>query len=189
MPQDPTAIIMMFFVVPLWLLAGLADWLCHRATHIERTSGSRESVFHLVMFSEMGAPLLAALFLDVNALVILFMIVMFLLHEATSFWDVEYATRLRAVTPLEQHVHSFLEIIPLLALSLIVARHWPQFLALFGAGGETPRFEFGWKPEGLPPLYVAAVLFGAAIVGGLYLEELARGLRAEGHAPAKSRAA
>lgn len=189
MPRDPTALLMMYFVVPLWLASGLADWLCHRATHIERTSGSRESRLHLVMFAEMGAPLLAALFLDVNALVIAFMIAMFLLHEATAFHDVSYANGLRDVTPFEQHVHSFLEILPLLALSLIVARHWPQFLALFGAGTASPRLALAWKAEGLPPLYIAAVLGGAAIVAGLYVEEFARGLRAEGRAPFGSRPA
>lgn len=186
MRVDATALILMFFVVPLWLLAGLADWLCHRATYIERTSGSRESRLHLLMFAEMGAPLLAALFLEVNALVIAFMIVMFLVHEATSFWDVSYATRLRRVSPFEQHVHSFLEIMPLLALALIVARYWPQFLALFGAGEEKARFILRWNPEKLPPLYIAGTLACAALIGGLYLEELARGLRAEGRALARS---
>lgn len=189
MTQDATAAIMMYFVVPLWLMAGLSDWLCHRATNIQRTSGSRESIFHLVMFAEMGAPLLAALFLDINALIIAFMIVMFLLHEVTAFWDVSYAVRLRDVTPFEQHVHSFLEIIPLLALSLIVARHWPQFLALFGEGSEAPRFAVAWKQDGPSILYILTVLAGASLLGTLYVEELARGLRAEGHAPWFSRAA
>jgi hypothetical protein len=189
MPQDATATIMMYFVMPLWLLVGFADWLTHRATNIERTSGSRESVFHLILFAEMGAPLLAALFLDVNSLIIAFMIVMFILHEMTTIWDVSYAERLRRITPIEQHVHSFLEVIPLLALCLIVARHWPQFLALFGLGSEASRWGIGWKPEGTPLLYAAAVLAGAAFVGALYLEELARGLRAEGRAPWLSRTA
>jgi hypothetical protein len=64
------------------------------------------------MFAEIGLPLLAAMFLDINGLIIAFMIVMFLVHEATALWDVSYATTLRTVTPIEQHVHSFLEIIP-----------------------------------------------------------------------------
>ena len=36
---------LMYFVMPLWLAAGFADYLCHRATHIERTSGWKESSF------------------------------------------------------------------------------------------------------------------------------------------------
>jgi hypothetical protein len=183
MPQDPTALILMYFVVPLWLLAGLCDYLCHRATHIASTSGSKESFIHLLMFVELGLPLLAAIFLEVNALIIAFMIIMFLLHEVTAFWDVSYAVSRRRVTPLEQHVHSFLEIVPLLGLTLIAARHWPQFLALFGVGAESARLSLGWKSEPLPPAYVVAVLTSAALLGALYLEELARCLRAERKAP------
>ncbi len=170
---------MMYFVVPLWLLAGLADYLCHRATHIESTSGPRESVIHLVMCGELGPALLAAIFLDVNALVIAFMILMFVLHEFTALWDVRYAETRRRVTPFEQHVHSFLELVPLLGLTLIAARHWPQFLALFGVGAEPARLTFAWKSESLPPPYIAAVLAGAFLLGLMYLEELIRGLAVE----------
>jgi hypothetical protein len=27
---------LMYFVLPLWLIAGFADYLCHRATHQKR---------------------------------------------------------------------------------------------------------------------------------------------------------
>jgi hypothetical protein len=69
----------------------------------------------LLMFAEVGVPLLAAMFLEVNALIIAAMIVTFFIHEATALWDVSYATTARTVTPIEQHVHSFLEMIPLMA--------------------------------------------------------------------------
>jgi hypothetical protein len=52
----------------------------------------------------------------VNAGIILLMIGSFLVHEATALWDVSYATTAREVTPIEQHVHSFLEMIPLMAI-------------------------------------------------------------------------
>lgn len=89
------------------------------------------------MFIEVDIPLLAAMFLDVNALVIAIMIVTFFIHEATAMWDVRYATSARTVTPIEQHLHSFLEMIPLMGLVSVVSLHWGQFLALFGAGRET----------------------------------------------------
>jgi hypothetical protein len=38
---------LMYFVLPVWLAAGFADNLCHRDSHIEATSGWRESVLHL----------------------------------------------------------------------------------------------------------------------------------------------
>jgi hypothetical protein len=181
MPQDPPALILMYFVTPLWLLAGFFDWLCHRATDIEGTTGPKESLIHLLLFFEIGLPLLAALFLEVNALVIGFMIAMFLLHEATAYWDVSYAETSRRVTPLEQHVHSLLEMVPLMALLLVISRHWPQFLALFGAGDDIARFDLSLKSEPLSPLYQASVLAGAFLFGvAHYSEELLRGLRRQG---------
>jgi hypothetical protein len=160
-------------------VAGFADWLCHRASHIETTSGAKESLLHLVMFAEIGLPLLAAMFLDINGLIIAFMIVMFLVHEATALWDVSYATTLRTVTPIEQHVHSFLEIIPLMAIVSVVSLHWYQFLAMFGAGREPLRTDLSWKPEPLPILYIAGILSIVLLFELLpYLEEFWRGLRA-----------
>jgi hypothetical protein len=50
----------MYFVLPVWLAAGFADYLCHRASHIELTS---ESLLHLLQFGEMALPILAAMFL------------------------------------------------------------------------------------------------------------------------------
>jgi len=50
----------MYFVLPLWLAAGFADYLCHRASHIEATSGPKESALHLLQFAEMAIPTLAA---------------------------------------------------------------------------------------------------------------------------------
>jgi hypothetical protein len=44
------------------------------------------------------------------------------------------------VSPVEQHVHSFVEMIMLMAGAFVVVLHWPQFLALFGMGNESPRF-------------------------------------------------
>ncbi|MBZ9940882.1 diguanylate cyclase [Mesorhizobium sp. BR1-1-13] len=179
MLSDPTVLILMYFLLPVWLAAGFADWLCHRASHIESTTGAKESLIHLLMFAEVGIPLLAAMFLDVNALIILIMIVTFFVHEATAMWDVSYATTARTVTPIEQHVHSFLEMIPLMGLVSVISLHWGQFLALFGAGTETARFELVWKSQQLPVTYIACVMAVILLFELLpYLEELVRGLRA-----------
>ena len=84
--SDPQMLLLLYFVLPVWLIAGFADWLCHRATDIETTTGLKETYIHILMFLEMGLPLLSALFLEVNAFVIAFMIVLFFCHEATAFW-------------------------------------------------------------------------------------------------------
>ncbi|TGP54205.1 diguanylate cyclase [bacterium M00.F.Ca.ET.230.01.1.1] len=190
MLADPMVLILMYFILPVWLIAGFADWLCHRATHIESTTGAKESLIHLLMFAEVGIPLLAAMFLEVNALVIAVMIVAFFVHEATAMWDVRYATTARTVGPIEQHVHSFLEMIPLMGLVIVVALHWGQFLALFGAGPETARFDLTWKHQQLPVAYIAVVMIVIVLFELLpYVEEFFRGLRANSGrlVPAKAR--
>ena len=168
----------MYFILPLWLAAGFADYLCHRASHIEATSGPKESALHLLEFAEMAVPILAAIFLEINALIIGVAIVCLILHEATAIWDVRYACATREVTPTEQHVHSFLEMLPLMGLTIIVILHWGQFLALFGLG--TARADFGirLKQPPLPWLYVTVMLTLVLLFVVLpFLEELARTLR------------
>ena len=170
--------VLLYFVLPVWFLAGIADWLCHRATDIEHTTGAKESVIHLLMFGEIAVPLLACLFLDINALIFLLMIAGFLAHEATALWDVSYAVKRRWVSPVEQHVHSFLEMMPLMAGLLVGLLHWPQLLALFGLGSEAPRFALQGKDPALPFAYIAAVLSAALLLELLpYCEELWRGWR------------
>src|SRR4051812_19244321 len=112
--------ILMYFVLPLWLAAGLADWVCHRVARIEVTAGPRESVFHLLLLAEMSVPVLLALFFEINSLVIAVMIAAYTLHELTTWLDLRYATSTREVLPVEQMVHSFLEMLPLMGLALIV---------------------------------------------------------------------
>jgi hypothetical protein len=170
--------VLMYFILPLWLAAGFADYLCHRASNIAETSGWKESLLHLLQFAEMGLPILAAMFLDINALIIAMMIVCFLLHEATALWDVYYATGRREVGPIEQHVHSFLEMLPLMGLVMVIVLHWDQFIALFGLA--PARFDIVLKQPPLSLGYVATMLVLVLLFELLpYLEELVRGLRAK----------
>jgi hypothetical protein len=178
--MDPSAAqnILMYFVLPVWLAAGFADYLCHRAASIETTSGPKESLLHLLQFAEMAVPTLAAIFLEINALIILIMIVCLILHEATAIWDVSYAYQTRTVTPTEQHVHSFLEMLPLAGLLVIITLHSQQFLALFGLGNEAAEFDLRLKQPPLPWLYVTVMLSLVLLFDVLpYIEELVRGIR------------
>jgi len=60
-------------VFPTWLLCGFADYACHARTDITHTSGVHESALHLLQTAEIGVPMLAFLFLEVNASVLLLM--------------------------------------------------------------------------------------------------------------------
>src|SRR4051812_30659910 len=130
MDADAAQAVLMYFVLPLWLAAGFADYLCHRAAHIETTSGWKESLLHLLQLVEMAVPTLAAIFLEINALIFLIMIVALILHHATAIWDVSYAYHTRVVNPTEQHIHSFLEILPLTGFLIVAILRSFRCLAL-----------------------------------------------------------
>ncbi len=165
---------LMYLVVPVWLLAGLGDWVCHRLARIETTSGVAESLMHAVQFALVGLPLLAVLFLEVNAAVLLAMLVGLALHQAVAIWDVRYANDTRRVTPAEQHVHGILEMAPAFATAIVVILHWPQFRSLLSGANEA-RFSLEPKHVSLPGWYLAAVLVGVVLCGVLpYGEELVR---------------
>ena len=150
--------VLMYFIMPLWLAAGFADWLCHRAAKIETTTGPKESLIHLLMFVEMAVPITAAIALEVNALVLLVMIVFWFAHELTGLWDVTYASSKRSISSIEQYVHTYLGLLPLTSLLLVVVLHWQQFLALLGMGVEVARFTIVQKQPPLPWIYVTAIL-------------------------------
>ncbi|MBA4110590.1 MAG: diguanylate cyclase [Leptothrix sp. (in: Bacteria)] len=170
----------MYVLVPLWIAVGFADWLCHRSAHIEHTAGPKESFIHLLMLAEVGAPLMAALFLEINALVIACMMFAFILHEATALWDVSYAVGKRQVSPWEQHMHSFLEMIPLMAILLVSLLHHGQLMALFGVGHEARDLGLRWKTEPMPLAYLITLFTAIALFSVWpYVNELYRGLKAK----------
>lgn len=175
MMRDPATLLLMFLLVPLWLLAGIGDWASHRRTGIERTAGPKESALHLLMLAQVGLPMLLALFFEINALVIAIMLVMIPIHEATAWWDVKYASGKREIPPFEQHMHSLLEVLPLTAVLFIVVMHWGQFLALFGMGPEPARMALRLKSGGLPGWYLAGLMVAVLLLAVLpYLEEFWR---------------
>ena len=175
---------LMFIVVPVWLLAGVADYACHRSARIEETSGVFESLLHIFQFSQVGVPLLAALFLEINAGVLAIMFAGLVLHQATAIWDVRYANQTRHVPPVEQHLHGVLEISPAIATAVVCILHWSQFLALLGMGEASFALELKRPP--LPTWYLAAVMAGVAVCGVLpYGEELIRTVRAARFAKAR----
>ena len=75
-------------ILPLWMLAGFVDYIGHRRTRIDETAGTKESVLHAAQLAEAGIPVLLALLLDINALIILIMLVGLVLHEMTALRDV-----------------------------------------------------------------------------------------------------
>jgi len=170
---------LLYFLIPLWVLVGFADWVCHRASDIEATTGVRESSIHLAMLAEGGIALLCGLFLEINALAIAILILLWLAHEITSFYDLTIATGERKITPTEQRVHDYLAVLPLTALSFVLVLHWRQAIALLGLGPEAADFSIRLKDSPLPLWYLVGVplIVGVSNVGP-YIEEFVRCVRA-----------
>ncbi len=167
---------LLYLVVPAWLILGLADWQCHRRARIEANAGVRESLLHVAQFAVIGGALLAVLFLQVNAAILLLMLAALAAHQALAVIDVRHANATRTVSPAEQHVHGGLEALPVAASFLVVVLHWRELRALWSGGAS---FALTLKQPPLPAWYLAAVLIAIGLFGVLpYGEELLRTLRA-----------
>lgn len=173
-------------VFPAWLLAGCADYICHARTDIAHTSGRHESALHLLQTAEIGIPLLVFLFFEVDALVLSLLLAGVVAHTFTSWADLCWAAPRRKITPGEQYVHSFLNVLPWIALALVVVLHWPAVAALVD-----PAAASDWSPRlrapGLPLPLLAAVLVPSLLLGVLPgLWEYARTTAAATHSSSSS---
>lgn len=181
--QKITRHFLLGFVLPLWMAAGIADWFCHRRTDIAHTAGRKESLIHLLMLSQAAMPVTAALFLEITSPVLLLMFAAVMAHEATALWDVSYAVKRREVTPVEQHVHDYLVMVPVMAVSFVSVLYWPRVQALVGLGPEKRDWSIRRKRQPLPKKVVFGFI-GAMVLleWGPYLEELWRTQRARNEA-------
>jgi hypothetical protein len=172
--------VLLYGVLPLWIVPGFLDYVFHRKSSIETTSGTHESMIHAMQMSSIGIPTLMALFLEVNAAVIATTIAATAIHEALTLWDISYAEPLRRPEPNEQHVHSFLEVLPVMALSSLLSLHPGQTAALFGRGNEAPVWRLRFKRPALSGRYVASIMGAvAALLIAPYGEELLRCYRTD----------
>jgi hypothetical protein len=176
--EDATRRGLQWFVLPVWIAAGLTDWWCHRRSDIEHTAGTTESAIHSVMMVEGGVPALLGLFCEIDAGMLTVTYVALALHELSGLLDVAYADGRREVTPFEQYVHGFLGRVPMMAAFLVTVLHWDQAQAAVRLGG---RPDWRLKPK-RRPLSRAYRLGNVTTLGALvvvpYAEELARCLRA-----------
>jgi hypothetical protein len=173
------ALVLMAGLAPVWLLAGLADYACHRLQHIERNAGAKESVLHLLMLAELGSGIFVALFLELTAAAYAIMAAACVAHELTTWVDLAYAESRRRIPWYEQWVHGLQQALPWTGLLLLMLAGAPQALALFGLGPASAEWSLRWKEQPLPPAYVTAFLAASLVVVGLpFVEELARCLRA-----------
>jgi hypothetical protein len=118
----------LFVVLPAWLGPGLLDWYCHKRTHIEKpgNGGFPESLIHSMMFAEGGVPLVLSASFEMNPLIMSLMTGAAVVHEVTAMVDVRVAAKSRRhLSQWEQHIHSFLEVMPFWVVPLMVLLHEP----------------------------------------------------------------
>lgn len=164
--------LLIWVLYPLWLLAGAADYFCHRGTDIERNSGAIESWLHFAQFACIGIALVLAVSFEITWPVWLLMFIAVAAHSALSFLDVRYTTGRRYISPFEQQVHGYLEVIPVIAVCLIGTLHWPQSQARTGSSAFVLNGAFITGKAGV------LLLSFAVLAGVLVLEELIRTSRA-----------
>jgi hypothetical protein len=110
----------------LWLMAGLGDFVRHRRTDLPHTSGVAESVSHLVQLALLALAIVIGLAFQMGRAVGLLLLVLVVMHAAVGYWDTRTAfERRRVITPLEQHIHSVLDMAPWIALAWLLATTWP----------------------------------------------------------------
>lgn len=187
---EVTRLYLLYVILPLWVLAAFADYWCHRASAIERTSGLKETGIHFLLLAEAGLAVLAGLFLEITAAVLLLMLAAFVVHELTAYWDVSYAHGRREISPLEQKVHDYLALIPFMAFSFVLVLNWQAITDVIERPLAVENWALSWKQVPLPLPYIAGLLSAILLFDILpYLEELWRDLkqrRADQMSPQKS---
>ena len=158
MSQSTVLIALLWSFYPLWLAAGWFDYHCHRRTDLPHTTGLREARLHLLMLAQVGSGLLLTLACAPSPLLLAVLLALAIAHLLTSVADTRRADGRRRIGVLEQHVHGFLDVLPLLGLALYLALHAEAFDAA-GAGAWTLR----WRDPNLPAGVWAAVLAPAAV--------------------------
>ena len=108
----------------LWLLAGAADFLCHRRTDLPHTSGLGESWLHLLQLAVIGSGLLLWLALAPSLSLLLMELAIVVVHTVFGYLDTRQAFGRRVISPIEQHVHSILDIAPIIAFGILLGSTW-----------------------------------------------------------------
>lgn len=104
----------------VWLLAGTADFICRRRTDLPHTSGLRESSLHLLQLGLMGMGLTMALAFALTRAVLAVLALLVLVHAVVGYLDTRSAYGRRELRPVEQHVHSVLDMAPIAGLAIAV---------------------------------------------------------------------
>ena len=109
-----------------WLVAGTCDFLCHRRTDLPRTSGVAESITHLLQLTVLAIAIVVGLAFRIGPAVALLLLALVATHAIVGYVDTRIAfVRGRVISPIEQHLHSVLDMAPIVSLMTLVGATWP----------------------------------------------------------------
>jgi hypothetical protein len=172
-------LLILWFLLPAWIVLGFLDWLCHRRAEIEVHCGPWESVLHLALLALAGMAILMGLIAELNEPVLCLIALCFLVHEITVYVDIRYAHGRRDLSPAEQRIHDFMTAVPVSVLCLIAILHWDAVASMILQPSSIVSEPIRLKADPLPPAQVGGILIAVLLGNGLpYLEELLRGARA-----------
>lgn len=177
--MDVIPSLILWLLLPAWILAGFLDWLCHRRSQIAVHCGPWESLIHLLLLAEAGAALVLGMLFEINEVVLALVLLCFVLHEITGYVDIRYAHARRDISPAEQRIHDYMTAIPVTALFLVVILHWPAARNMVLEPYSIFAAPLLLKSPPLPGTQVLAIFAGVFLFSLIpYLEELHRGIRA-----------
>ena len=142
-----------------WLVVGLGDFLCHWRTDLPHTSGVAESATHLLQLAVLAIAVVLGLAFEVNLIVALLLLALVLVHAAVGYWDTRVAfRRRRTLLPIEQHVHSVLDMAPMIGFAWLVISAWPAAADGWALQVRQPALPIAvWIAFLLPPAVLCVV--------------------------------
>lgn len=165
----------LWILAPLWILAGLADFTCHRVLRIEHSAGIQESALHGLMLLELTPLVVAVLWLEPTTAALAVMLGACVLHELTTWADLGYAESQRDIPWFEQWVHGIQQSIPWATFGLAVLTHPAAAAGLLGR----PAGPDGWAlrigADAVPWSHGAAFLAASTfLIAAPWASEFAR---------------
>ncbi|BDU16399.1 hypothetical protein [Lysobacter auxotrophicus] len=138
----------------LWTIAGCLDFACHRATNLPATSGIAESRLHLVQLALCGGGAVLWLVLAPTAGLALLVGFIVVVHAWAGYRDTRAAFLAgRTISPIEQHIHSVLDVAPWIALAATAWLAWRAPQTQWGLTLRETQLSIGiWAAVLLPAL-------------------------------------
>ena len=144
----------------VWLAAGLGDFLCHWRTDLPHTSGVAESITHLLQLALLAIGVVFALAFEVGPGSALLLLALVIAHAVVGYIDTAIAFRTRRmVKPVEQHLHSVLDMAPIVGFAWLLITTWPASIdAGWALQSRQPVLPFEvWLAMLAPPVVLCVV--------------------------------